>query len=75
MNNKYWEPKGYCLQDGCWNCDFVNHSEVASEIYPVCNAYHRRFMASPQGKCKRWKKDSRKEATNENIKNSFSREG
>ena len=52
---KLYIPKGYYLQDGCWNCDGVNREAVASEIYPTCKAYHQRFSADNYGKCKRWK--------------------
>lgn len=56
---KSYIPKGYYLQDGCWNCLNVDRIAVASGMYPICQAYHKRFFADNYGKCKRWKNNKR----------------
>jgi len=53
---KVWRPKDYYHVDGCWNCDHVNRSAVASASLPICTAYHKQFRCINFGKCKRWKK-------------------
>jgi hypothetical protein len=55
MRKQVEKPKSYHLQNGCYNCDFKDHLSVAADIYPICTAYQRRFMAESYGICKRWK--------------------
>jgi len=55
---KLYRPKGYYLQDGCWNCVHVDRDAVASGLYPVCKAYSQYFFATNYGKCKRYTKDA-----------------
>ena len=61
---KTYMPKGYYLQDGCWNCDGVLREAVASDIYPFCKAYYKIFQVNNYGKCKRWQHYKRGVSTN-----------